>query len=55
MKIILLVGSCVMLVGCPVMAVMQIKEKKRIADPFTLLIVVTFLISLFMLIKLLGV
>ncbi len=55
MRMIFLVCSCLMLVSCVVMAIMQIKEKKRIVSPFMILIVASFFIALFMLLKMLGV
>ncbi len=55
MKIIILVSSCLMLISCVFMAIMQIKEKKRVLSPFMLLIVLTFFVALLMILKLLGV
>ncbi len=55
MKIIILVSSCLVLVSCIVMAIMQVKEKKRVLSPFMLLIVFTFFVALFMILRMLGV
>ena len=55
MKIIILISSCLVLISCVVMAIMQIKEKKKFLSPFMLLIVFTFFVALFMTLKMLGV
>ena len=55
MKIIILISSCLVLISCVVMAIMQIKEKKKFLSPFMLLIVFTFFVALFMILKMLGV
>ena len=55
MRISILVISCLVLVSCIVMAIMHIKEKKRILSPFMLLIVITFFVALFIILKMLGI
>lgn len=54
MKILLFIGSCLMLTASVLMAIKQIKEKKRIADPYLLLSILTFIIALRMFGRMLG-
>lgn len=55
MRIVILAGSCLMLIACILMAIILIKEKKSITNPYLLLSIITFLIALFMICKMLGV
>ncbi len=54
MRMIILIGSFLVLISCIVMAIAQIKEKKRMST-FMLLIIFTFFIALFMILKMFGV
>ena len=54
MRTIILIGSFLILVSCIVMAIMLIKEKK-LKSPFVWLIVSTFFVALFMILKMFGV
>ena len=54
MRMIILISSFLVLISCIVMAIVQIKEKK-FKSPFMLLIVFTFFIALFMVLKMFGV
>ena len=54
MRMIILISSFLVLVSCIVMAIVLIKEKK-FKSPFMLLIVFTFFIALFMVLKMFGV
>ena len=54
MRMIILIGSFLVLISCIVMAIVQIKEKK-LKSPFMLLIVFTFFTALFMILKMFGV
>lgn len=55
MKTVFLIGSCLMLIACVLVAVTQIKRKKPITDPYLLLAIITFVIALRMICKMLGV
>ncbi len=55
MKMIILAGSCLVLIGCVIMVIMQIKKKKPITDPYLLLLIITFFVALRMICKMLGV
>ncbi|MBQ8209273.1 MAG: hypothetical protein IJZ35_01640 [Clostridia bacterium] len=55
MRMIILLSSFLVLVSCIVMAIMLIKEKKRILSPYMLLTVITLFVSLFMILKMFGV
>ena len=55
MKILLFIGSCLMLTVSVLMAAKQIKEKKRITDPYLLLSILTFIIALRMVGRMLGI
>ena len=55
MRIMMLVGSCFMLIISAIMAVMQIKEKKRITDPYVILAIITFLVAFGMIFKMMGI
>ena len=50
MRTIILINSFLVFIACIVMAILQIKEKK-LKSPFMLLIVFSFFISLFMILK----
>jgi len=54
MKMVLLIGSCFMLIACVLFAITQIKKKKPITDPYLLLSVITFLIALRTICRMLG-
>lgn len=54
MRIIWLMGSCLMLIASLVMAIQQIKEKKPITDPYLILSILTFVIALRMIAKMIG-
>lgn len=54
MRIIWLLGSCLMLIASLVMAIKQIKEKKSITDPYLILSILTFVIALRMVAKMIG-
>ena len=53
MRMIILAASFMMLISCPVMIIMLIKEKKRSFIPYMILFGVTFFVALFMIIKML--
>ena len=55
MKMIILASSCLVLIGCVIMVIMQIKKKKPITDPYLLLSIITFFVALRMICKILGV
>lgn len=55
MRIIWLLGSCLMLIVSLVMAIQQIKEKKPITDPYLILSILTFAIALRMVAKMVGI
>lgn len=55
MRIIWLLGSCLMMIASVVMASTQIKEKKPITDPYLLLSILTFAIALRMVLKMIGI
>ncbi len=55
MRIIWLLGSCLMLIASLVMAIKQIKEKKPITDPYLILSILTFAIALRMVAKMVGI
>ena len=54
MRMIILISSFLVLISCIVMAIVQIKEKK-LKSPFMLLIVFTFFVALFWILKMFGV
>ncbi len=54
MRMIILICSFSVLISCIAMAIVQIKEKK-LKSPFMLLLVFTFFIALFMILKMFGV
>ena len=55
MRIVFLVGSCLVLIASALMATKRIKEKKPITDPYLILSIITFIIALRMVFKLLGI
>ena len=55
MRIVFLVCSCLMMIACAIMAIMLIKKKKPITDPYLILSIITFLIALRMVCKIFGV
>ena len=54
MRIIWLLGSCLLLIVSLVMAIKQIKEKKPITDPYLILSILTCVIALRMVAKMIG-
>ena len=54
MRTIILVCSCLAMIASLIMAIMHIKEKKPITDPFPILLIITFVIALRMIIRMLG-
>ena len=54
MRTIILVCSCLALIVSLIMVILQIKEKKPITDPFMILLIITFIISLRMIVWMLG-
>lgn len=55
MRVIWLLGSCLMLIASIVMAIEQIKGKKPITDPYLVLSIITFVIALRMVLKMIGI
>ena len=55
MKIIMLAGSCLMLIAAALMIIVQIKRKKRITAPYVILSIITFVIALRMIGKMVGI
>ena len=55
MRIIWLLGSCLMMIASMVMAITQIKGKKPITDPYLVLSILTFVIALRMVAKMIGI
>ena len=55
MRIVFLVGSCLMLIASALMVTKLIKEKKPITDRYLILSIITSLIALRMVFKLLGI
>ena len=55
MRIMFLVGSCLMLISCVLVAVTQIKKKKPITDPYFVISILTFVIALRMVLKMIGI
>ena len=53
MRMIVLATLFMMLISCPVMIIMLIKEKKRSFIPYVILFGVTFFVALFIIIKML--
>ena len=55
MKLIMLVSSILMLILSVLMVFVQVKEKKRITDPYMILSILTFVIALWMIVKMMGI
>ena len=55
MRIVFLIGSCLMLIASVLMAIKQLKEKKPITDHYLLLSILTFIIALRMVAKMFGI
>lgn len=55
MRVIMLIGSWLMLFFSVLMIVVQLKEKKRITDPYMILFIITIIIALWMIGKMMGI
>ena len=53
MKIVILLTSILVLISCPVMITLLMKEKNSSFKPYIILFVITFFVALFMIIKML--
>lgn len=55
MRIVFLIGSCLMLIASAFMAIKLIEEKKPITDLYLILSIITFLLALRIVFKMFGI
>ena len=54
MKLVLLIGSCIVAIGSAVVAVVLFKEKKTVKDPYLIFCIFTFVVNILMVCRMLG-